>query len=148
MPIKQVTPKKRIEKQIDTYLTRQEALLIRYYGYVGEKCLTEMREHGSYKDQTGNLRSSTGYVIVRNGQIVQSSGFAQIRDGSQGMNSGYSFAQKIAMKYRTGIALILVAGMKYAASVEAKGYNVISSAKLHAEKEISILMKKLGFRKK
>ena len=39
----------------------------------------------------------------------------------------------IKAKYPKGLVLIVVAGMNYAAYVEAKGYNVLSSAELMAE---------------
>ena len=41
--------------------------------------------------------------------------------------------EKIKAKYPKGLVLIVVAGKNYAAYVEAKGYNVLSSAELMAE---------------
>lgn len=36
----------------------------------GERFVKYARENGSYEDRTGNLRSSIGYIIVKNGDIV------------------------------------------------------------------------------
>ena len=37
---------------------------------VGERVVKYAREHGSYTDQTGNLRHSIGYVIIQYGKVV------------------------------------------------------------------------------
>ena len=36
----------------------------------GEKFIEVARRSGSYKDQTGNLRSSIGYIIAKDGEVV------------------------------------------------------------------------------
>ncbi|ERI64270.1 hypothetical protein HMPREF1551_00509 [Capnocytophaga sp. oral taxon 863 str. F0517] len=91
---------------------------------VGERCITESRDNGSYTDRTGNLRSSVAYVVLLDG-VVQSQGNINKHNKEQ--------IEKIKAKYPKGLVLIVVAGMNYAAYVEAKGYNVLSSAELMAE---------------
>nr|DAK42878.1 MAG TPA: putative tail-component [Caudoviricetes sp.] len=91
---------------------------------VGEHCITEARDNGSYTDRTGNLRSSVGYVVLLDG-VVQSQGNINKHNQEQ--------IEKIKVKYPKGLVLIVVAGKNYAAYVEAKGYNVLSSAELMAE---------------
>lgn len=51
------------------------------------------------------------------------------------MKSGQTIAEKVG-KETKGVALVVVAGMNYAAYVEAKGYNVLSSAEHLAEREL------------
>lgn len=69
--------------EVDAYLEEQiqriEQQTIYNLSYVGERCLNEARSTNSYKDQTGNLRSSIGYVIVKDGKIVQMSDFTTVK---------------------------------------------------------------------
>lgn len=94
----------------------------------GENAVTFARNLDTYKDQTKNLRNSVGYVIVHDGQIV-----SNLFPGSgEGVAKGQSYAKKIASEAgglkSKGWILIVVAGMEYAAYVEAKGYDVLSGA--------------------
>jgi len=91
---------------------------------------------GDYLDQTSNLRNSIGYVVVANGKIVVSN-----FDGDDG--DGRKLANSLAKEIRNGYALIVVAGKNYASYVEAKGYNVISSAELFAEREMPKILERL-----
>ena len=109
--------------------------------WVGLECLKEMRdpEKRGYKDQTANLRSSTGFLVVANGKIVRSSGFVPETSqetgntGTTGAAKGSELAESVVQEVGSnGLALILVAGMNYAVYVERMGKNVIDSAKLLA----------------
>ena len=91
---------------------------------VGERCITEARDNGSYTDRTGNLRNSVGYVVLLNGKEISQSNINKLNRKQFDTIKG---------KYTKGLVLIVVAGMNYAAYVEAKGYNVLSSAELMAE---------------
>ena len=111
MPIKQTTT----AEQIDAYIAQrvnavQNAILYRM-SYIGEQVLNAARSTNSYKDQTGNLRSSIGYVIVKDGSVVRASSFEQVKNGSDGTSKGRSYAESLAARYKNGIALIVVAGM-------------------------------------
>ena len=59
------------------------------------------------------------------------------------MGSGKHLVNNLATKFSGGYALIVVAGMNYAAYVESMGKNVISSAELLAEQELPRMMKEL-----
>lgn len=126
---------------------RMETLTIRALAYLGEKCVIEARDRSpeeSWFDQTGNLRSSVGYIIAHNGKIVQYSGFQQVKNGSEGSKTGKEFATELIKKYSTGYALIVVAGMNYAEYVEAMDNKVVlASAELFARKELPSMMRKL-----
>lgn len=148
MPIEQLTPMSEVEDYLETQIERLRNVAIRNLAYVGERCITASRIGGSYTDQTGNLRSSTGYTLIEDGRIINVGGFEIERKGGDGAKSGETYAKKIASKYPKGLVLIVVAGMNYAAYVSAKGYDVLDSAELLAEQLVPELMKKLEFKKR
>lgn len=102
----------------------------------------------NYIDWTANLRSSIGYVVVADGEIVQISSFEAVQgekgNGEEGSQKGRQFAEELAGKYATGYALILVAGMHYAAYVQSKGYDVLNSAAIEAEEVAERLLVQLN----
>mgnify|MGYP006872978794 CR=1 FL=1 len=146
MPIKCTTPMSQIDKYIKQQLERQERALIRTLSYVGERCVNEARAYNgkAYTDQTGNLRSSVGYVVAVDGKIRSSSTFETVLNGDEGGKTGKAYAKELVSKYPQGAVLIVVAGMNYAQYVSAKGYNVLSSAELLAEQLVPTLLKQLG----
>lgn len=115
--------------------------------YLGLECYSIARERGSYIDQTGNLRSSTGYVISYNGVVVYERGFEKVAglqsSTEDGTLKGKELAEKLVNEYNSGYSLIVVAGMEYALSVESKGYDVLTSAELYAKDEIKDVLKKV-----
>lgn len=146
MPIKQVTPKAEINGYIDSKLDMWRRVIIRNFLYVGERVLNAARSTNSYKDRTGNLRSSVGYVLVVDGQVYEMSSFDQIMDGKTGKQTGTDYARSLARKYRKGIVLIVCAGMNYAAYVSAKGRDVLDSAELLADRLVPQMLKQLGLK--
>lgn len=102
--------------------------------YLGEELVKYAKDNHNYTDQTGNLTNSIGYAVVHNNDIVyssfdKSSGVADI----SALQAAKAMAQDI---YGNNCySLIIVAGMNYAAYVEAKGYNVILPAELKAKKD-------------
>lgn len=99
---------------------------------LGEALVKYARDSHNYTDRTGNLTNSIGYVVVHKSQIVYS-----------GISTNMPLAQKgaldtamaMANRLKDEWALIIVAGMNYAAYVEAKGYNVILPAELRAKSD-------------
>lgn len=91
-----------------------------------KQAMTHAKNVDTYKDQTGNLRSSIGYVLFQDGKEVKRNFYGT----GQGSAEGGKVAESKA-KSRTGDKLIvgvLVAGMNYAVYVEAMGYDVITGA--------------------
>lgn len=117
--------------------------IIRTFQYIAEVLVREARMKGDYIDQTGNLRSSIGAIILLDGQVVSRSGFEVVMGGSSGANEGLTYAQEIAAAYPRGIALVVVAGKDYAAHVAARGRDVLSSAVLKAEDIVPRMMRQL-----
>lgn len=109
----------------------------------GEKFIQVARRSGSYKDQTGNLRSSIGYVIAKDGKVVAEN-FKESDKGSDkatGKFKGNRLAVEVSLSHKGGYVLVGVAGMEYAAAVEAKGYEVVSGANTQCEKYLRDTLK-------
>jgi hypothetical protein len=148
MPIKRLTPDSAIDGYLADLVDQRTQLVIHNLCRVGEKCVNEARKSGGYRDRTGNLRSSTGYVVVADGNVIQMSSFKKVKKGKQGSSDGEAFARQLISEFPKGICLIVVAGMNYASYVSARGYNVLDSSELLAERLVPEMLKKLGFERK
>lgn len=148
MALKRNTSQREIDQHLQNEIAKAEEKLVKALHRVGMECLTEARNQGEYIDQTGNLRSSIGYVILKDGMLIDTSDFAKVKDGGEGQRIGKIRLTELSQKFPNGYVLIMVAGMNYAAYVEAKGRNVLSSSELLAKKTISVLLQKLGFSKR
>lgn len=131
------TIREEIEREMTKEYERMMQAVIYNLQVVGERCVNAARDTSlkgrDYTDQTGNLRSSTGYVLVVDGNIIAESSFGAVSGGTAGSAEGKSFAESLAANHPSGIALIVVAGMHYAEYVAARGYDVLDSAELLAE---------------
>ena len=109
--------------------------------YLGEMCVNEARQNGSYKDRTGNLRSSIGYGVFKDGQPIGTGGFEPLEGATdEGSQTGRNLLMKIGGEHTEGYVLVVVAGMNYGVYVEARGYNVLTSSELLAERELPGLL--------
>ena len=145
MPIKNLTPEGAISEFIGQQVERVTSALIYNLCAVGEQVLNQARSTNSYKDQPGNLRSSIGYVVAVDGEVVQSSSFEVVKDGADGSRDGKSYALDLVKQFPEGIVLIVVAGMNYASYVSAKGYDVLDSSEVLADRLVPEILKQLGF---
>ena len=147
MGIKMTTPMSEINALFEAETKRVDELTIKSLESLGKDCVEEARDRAqeeSWFNQTGNLRSSIGYVVVAHGEIVRRSGFETVLSGSEGSMTGRKLAEELSKNYPSGYALIVVAGMHYAGYVEAKdSKNVLASAERLAHEEIYNLMEKL-----
>ncbi|WP_231464681.1 hypothetical protein [Pedobacter sp. Leaf132] len=111
---------KAIKSKVEAY---QSAIKNRFQ-YVGEQFINLARKNNTYVDQTGNLRSSIGYMVFYNGQVI-----SQNFDGKdKGKVEGKRIANLIAEGHPKGFILVAVAGMDYAVAVEARGKDVITNS--------------------
>ena len=166
MGIEQKTPNASIDDMIGRKMQYVEKVIVRNLAFVGEKAVNAARSLPSppqslywdseagepkrnipphkdegYIDWTANLRSSIGYIIVKHGEVVMMSDFQQVKNtASEGTEAGKRLAEKLAEKHHKGFVLIIVAGMNYAYYVQKKGYDVIASAELLAEKLVTDLI--------
>ena len=142
MPIKMTTTNAEIEKYLQGELAKRRQAVIRNLRYLGERCINEARDSGSYSDRTGNLRTSIGYVVVSDGKPI---GAPVLAGGSpEGeAQSRKTIEQVVSETTGQGLVLIVVAGMHYAKYVESRGYNVLTSAQLLAEEQVPVILNKL-----
>ena len=101
---------------------------------IGEEAVTTAKtipEERGFTDRTGNLRSSIGYVVFKDGKPVTEY-FIQKNDGKEGVEKGRELAEQIG-KETAGYTLVVVAGMNYAVCVESKGRDVLTSGELKAK---------------
>lgn len=135
-----------VEKRFGAFLDEIEKQQIRQLQKLGEMCVTHARniapDNNGFNDQTGNLRSSIGYMVFHNGTAIHSV-YDQVKSGSDGVKAGESLAQKVGSENPQGVCLVVTAGMNYALYVEAKGRDVISSAEHLAERELPRMLEKL-----
>jgi hypothetical protein len=129
---------------LNQFTEQCERDIIELFQYVGERVVNDARNNGTYQNRTGNLRSSIGYVIVINGDIVERSFPGKKKDGT---SIGNDTAEQLALKYNKGINLIVVAGMEYAAAVETTGRDVLTGSIPSAAELINTLSKELGISK-
>lgn len=146
MAIKPNFTKDDVRKRFDAFLNEIEKKQIARLQRLGEMCLVEARTNKGYMMQTGALLSSTGYEVFVDGVAIHSqfdaASGAESNAAETGIKSGQNIAETIG-KGTKGIALVVVAGMNYATYVEAKGYNVLSSAEHLAERELPRMLEKL-----
>lgn len=113
---------------------------------LGEKCNKRIRDRAakdSWKDQTGNLRSSIGYAIYSYGKVEIESAFNVVKDGTEGHQTGLKMVEELARQFADTYALVVLAGMDYASDVEEiETKDVLASTELWAKSVISSEMEK------
>lgn len=134
-----------VEDFFDRFINRAEEQILKNLQRAGELFVKNARLYGSYKDQTGNLRSSIGYIIIKDGDVL-SENFQLSDKGTDrhsGLKQGRKLIKEIAEMYPNGYVLIGVAGMEYAACVEAMGYNVVTGACIQCEEDLKRVSKRI-----
>lgn len=111
-----------IRKLFDKLGERAEFVIMDLLQRTGEEFVKIARLEGNYIDHTGNLRSSIGYVIVKDGSIVGRNFQLSEQAGTDkqtGKREGEQLAMDLLKTFTKGYVMIGVAGMKYAVFVEA-----------------------------
>ncbi|MDR2139778.1 MAG: hypothetical protein LBP50_09555 [Tannerella sp.] len=126
----------------------------------------------TYKDRTGNLRSSIGFAIYDGGEKVNGyfqaepvpegavrevysyktkegmkTGSREVKtggDGEEGVKSGQELADGIAGGFPDGIVAVIVAGMDYALWVESNGLDVITGSCLGLKSLLEENLRNIG----
>ena len=146
MPIKRITSDVDIRHYLEERVSRIRQVLINILIRMGEEAVKEARENHHYKDRTGNLTSSIGYCVLEDGKVIVESSFDIVKGGGEGAAKGREFLHSLISENSSGLVLIVVAGMKYAAYVEAKNLNVLDSAEQLVELELPKLLKQLNYK--
>lgn len=126
------------DRWFEVFEEQAEAAIYKKLQEAGEYFVKMARESGTYQDQTGNLRSSIGYVIVKDSTVLFKN-FAKAgkpKAESKEPIIGDQVGERLATRIASGIngfVLVGVAGMNYSVYVEAKGREVISGSALQTE---------------
>lgn len=129
-------------KATQQQIHQQVEQLLGYAGRVAVSRQREIQAPQSYMDQSGNLRSSVGFVVMAGGQEVASGGF-EPKQGpnpqpdaispAEAVEVGKKEARAEAARMPSFPTLTVVAGMNYASYVQDKGRDVLSTARIVAE---------------
>lgn len=141
-----------VRKRYDAFLAVVDEMQINLFKQLGEEAVTFARsEHANnWQDQSGNLRSSIGYMIFVDGQPVFAPPFETVspnnppKDGVplDGAKQGEQLCRQIG-EQTTDISLVVVAGMNYALYVEAKGRDVLAGAQTYVQRTLPTMIEQL-----
>lgn len=124
-----------IEEGLDDNIEDIEQNTVKVFQFVGEGFINDYRSLRTYRDQTGNLRASGGYTIGVDGQVEEENNPG---DTPEGKRKASSLGRRLAKG--KGVVLVGVAGMEYAADVEARGKDVLTGPAILAEQKLKELM--------
>ena len=116
-----------------------EKKVIRSLSFIGEEFLNKARVNADFIDRTGNLRSSIGYMIFKDGTNI----FENIQKANKGTDkqTGFDKANDFESEVNVpdGFVLVVFAGMEYAIYVEASGRDVLTGSAPSSSEVKSIL---------
>lgn len=87
---------------------------------LGEMCVKYARmipEDIEFEDPNGDLRSSIGYKVFRNGVSVHSN-YKVVGDGYEGARMGAELAEKVGGSNKRGVMIVVTAGLDYTYHLE------------------------------
>lgn len=145
MGLKPTFTEAELKAYINSRFINLDKAVLSAYQQVGEQFVRDARLNGPYNDITGNLRSSIGFLIYKDG-IPQLEAFSESDKGTDrvtGMTTASEYAREVAEQYSNGWVLVCVAGMHYAAAVESKGKDVITGSSITAQTHLKQLIAQL-----
>jgi len=136
------------KQKLNKYILNQGKVIERALIYRLSALLADLENHAKlsagYDDDTSNLRSSIGGVVLNNGIPVHWKGFTSINRAMEGPVVGKDLAKQLIASNKDGIVLILVAGMEYATYVENYyNLNVLKQSELRMNRELPKILNKL-----
>lgn len=114
---------------------------------IAKDLANDAHKNRGYTIDTGDLISSTGVAIYRNGIILEIVGLS---GRESGIKVGEEFAKEVASKSKgnNDYKLIIFAGMPYASIVEDRGFNVLYVTSVNAQqmykKHLDIIKNKIN----
>jgi hypothetical protein len=111
----------------------QELEALSYAGAFFEQHATRSK---NFRDHTSNLKSSIGYAVARDGNMVNTSFGGGLADSPEGKTEGEEAAMEILSGYQTGLVLIALAGMEYGIYVENMQSKSVISQSIEPTKRI------------
>lgn len=136
---------KQVEGDIDEFVQEKEDNEAQMLLFVGEGFINNCRNLRTYKDVTGNLRSSIGYVVAVDKEEIGGdlTGQNPVKGvAAEGRAKGNELANSL-MTDKNATVLIGVAGMEYGMDVEARGKDVITGSAKKAKQQFNRLVKKI-----
>lgn len=115
------------QKEFDEKFKELKAAVKTKLAIEGENAVAYARRNGNYEDRTGNLRAGVGYAVTD--------------DGIDSIGANSKTEQFIKGQDTSGVSLVLADGEDYGSYVEAKGYDVLSMAKIQAEENVRRALK-------
>lgn len=119
-----------INEDVDSWIQD----LIESYSTAAKKFVDKIRkrtkadgEKATWNNITWNLRSSIGFLILHDGNIIEEY-FPTVGGGAEGSKTGNDYAKEIAalVNEGDGVQLVIVAGMEYAVFVEDRDIDVLT----------------------
>lgn len=141
--------KNQIEKQLNQAVSNLRQAVLNRLEMVGWEFVRNARmknaSQGGFNDVTGNLRSSIGFAIIDHGKVSKENYEASKTgtDKKTGISEAKSLVKSLKSDFANGYALVVVAGMGYAAAVESRGKDVITGSSLEAEEMLKEALKKM-----
>ena len=132
---------KGLEKYLTTQIKRIESVLIRELEVLVAKLENHAKASAGYEDQTANLKSSIGGVVLKDGRPISFAGFS---GKSEGKSTGLEFINSLISGQGRGYIILVVAGMNYATYVENYyDLNVLKKTELKMKRDYPKLLKRL-----
>jgi len=135
-----------VEQFYNNLADRADKIIFNMLRGTGEEFVKIARKKKTYQEHSGNLKSSIGYAVIKNGKIINENyemsdkGF----DKKTGISEAKKLVAKLAIENNKGWLLIGMAAMKYAFIVESLHHlDVISSAAEQAEEYIKITSRRI-----
>lgn len=130
-----------IEKAIEAEVVKHlSAVLHRAIELVRTKMLDK-----AYEDHTGNLNSSTGFIIYKDGRVVHQDFRLSDKgtDRQTGLQTGLNEALS-ELRETSGWGVVMVSGMEYASWVQSRGYEVVLGAAKNLDAALREAFNELG----
>ena len=120
---------------IDNFVDNVDNAVLEGFKYAGETFIRHARLNREFEDDTGNLQSSIGYIIAKDGKMLFEAikGIDDYLQKPKGKAEGLRLAKAVLKENSKGWVLVGVAGMDYGIYVEARGIDVISGSTLEAQ---------------
>jgi hypothetical protein len=134
--------------ELNTYLRAQSQVIEKSMIYRLEYLVAQLVNHAKlsagYEDQTSNLKSSIGGVLLKDRKPITYTGFVNQGNATDGENKGVDFMSKVSQSQPNGYVIVLVAGMEYATYVEDyHNKNVLKKSELKMMAELPSIINKL-----
>lgn len=126
------------ERQIVQATQELEARMVQVLADAGRTIAAAARANGTYRDVSGDLRNANGFMLMIDG-VIKAEGFLS----GNGATKARALALQVSNTSRGMISLVVVNGMDYAAKVESRGADVLTSAEQFAKRVIPQMINQL-----